>query len=293
MSNKILVTGVTGYQGGAVVKELLAQGNTVRGLVRKETEQTDLLKKDIEIAIGSFEDADSLQKAFKGIDKVVLSLPLVFDKTVLMQYAKNVVVAWKNSAVSLFVFNTNLPVNKEKVGLVAFDSKLAIEQYFDAEKLPYISLRPTLYLDNLAAPFLLPVVQANNILPYPIPANEKIAWLSHTDLAKYIVEALKHTDLIGKKFNIGGQLITGVEMAATISTLAGRHIQFIPVSPDDFEKQIAPAFGEHTAKEISNIYRFVKDNVEHLQAKDMQENTLVHLSIVLQSFEEWASGVKW
>jgi NAD(P)H dehydrogenase (quinone) len=293
MNNKILVTGVTGNQGAAVAKELLAQGYTVRGLVRKENEQTDLLKTEIEIAIGSFDDAESLQKAFEGIDKVVLSFPLLFDETVLMQYAKNIVMAWKNSEVSMFVFNTNLPVYKEKVGLVAFDSKLTIEQYFDVEKLPYISLRPTLYLDNLSAPFLLPVVQANNILPYPVPDNEKIAWLSHQDLAKFIVEALKHNTLIGKKFFIGGQLITGEEMAATISKLAGRHIQFIPVSPDDFERQIAPAFGEHTAKEIANIYRFVKDNVEHLQAKDLQENTLINLPIVLQNFEEWASRVEW
>lgn len=293
MQNKILVTGVTGYQGAAVIKELLAQGHTVSGLVRKENEQTNLLKTNIEITIGSFDDVASLQKAFEGIDKAVLSFPLVFDEMILMQYAKNVVSAWKNSSVQMFVFNTNLPVKTEKIGMVAFDSKLAIEQYFDAENLPYISLRPTLYLDNLSAPFLLPVVQSNSILPYPIPANEKIAWLSHIDLAKFIVEALKHTELIGQKFYIGGQLITGEEMAATISTHAGRHIQFIPVSPDDFEKQIAPAFGEHTAKEIANIYRFVKDNVEHLQVKDLQENTLVHLPITLQSFEEWASGVKW
>ncbi len=293
MNRKILVTGVTGYQGGAVVKELLTQGHQVRGLAHHENEKSDLLKNTIEISIGSFDNVTSLQNSFEGIDKVVLSFPLVFDETVLMQYAKNVVAAWKNSDVSLFVFNTNLPVYKERVGLAAFDSKLAIEQYFDAEKLPYIALRPTLYLDNLSAPFLLPVVQNNSILPYPIPANEKIAWLSHTDLAKFVASALQNKELIGKKFFIGGPLITGEEMAASISKLAGRHIQFIPVAPDDFEKQLAPAFGEQTAKEIANIYRFVKDNVTHLQAKDLHENTLMHLPITLQNFEEWAKAIKW
>ncbi len=293
MNHKILVTGVTGYQGGAVVKALLTEGHQVRGFVHHENEKSDLLKNTIEICSGSFEDAASLQKAFEGIDKVVLSFPLVFDETVLMQYAKNVVAAWKNSNVNLFVFNTNLPVYKERVGLVAFDSKLAIEQYFDAEKLPYISLRPTLYLDNLSAPFLLPVVQNNSILPYPIPANEKIAWLSHHDLAKFIVKALNRAELIGKKYFIGGSLLTGEEIASGISKLAGRTIHFIPVTPDDFEKQIAPVFAEQTAKEIANIYRFVKNNVEHLKAKDLQTNTLVHIPITLQSFEEWAKEINW
>ncbi len=82
-------------------------------------------------------------------------------------------------------------------------------------------------------------------------------------------------------------------MAASISKLAGRHTQFIPVTSDDFEKQLAPAFGEQTAKEIANIYRFVKDNVTHLQAKDLHENTLMHLPITLQNFEEWAKAIKW
>jgi NAD(P)H dehydrogenase (quinone) len=171
---------------------------------------------------------------------------------------------------------------------------LAIENYFDAAGLPYISLRPTLYLDNLSAPFLLPVVQANSILPYPVPANEKIAWLSHSDLAKFVATAFKHPELVGQKFDIGGkQLLSCEEMAASISTIAGRHIQFIPVLPDDFEAQIAPVFGVVTAKEIANIYRFVKDNVAHLQAKDLNEKTLLVLTAALQSFEEWAKEVKW
>jgi NAD(P)H dehydrogenase (quinone) len=242
----------------------------------------------------NFDDAISLTKAFEGIEKVYLSFPLIFDKEKLLLFAANIVTAWKASEVKQFIFNTNLPVQKEKVGLIAFDAKLAIENYFDAAGLPYISLRPTLYLDNLSAPFLLPVIQADSILPYPVPANKKIAWMSHSDLAKFVAAAFKHPQLIGQKFDIGGkQLLSGEEMASSISTIAGRHIQFIPVAPDDFEAQITPAFGALTAKEIANIYRFVKDNVEHLQAKDLHGKTLLALPVVLQSFEDWANEVKW
>jgi NAD(P)H dehydrogenase (quinone) len=289
MNNTILVTGASGYQGAAVIKELVIQGYNVKAMVHNNYSDLSLEKVQ-----ASFDDAASLTKAFEGVEKVYLSFPLIFDEEKLLQFAANIVTAWKGSNVKQFVFNTNLPVQQEKIGLIAFDAKLAIENYFDAAGLPYISLRPTLYLDNLSAPFLLPVIQANSILPYPVPANGKIAWMSHSDLAKFVVEAFKHPELIGQKFDIGGkQLLSGEEMATSISTLAGRHIQFIPVSPDDFEAQLAPAFGAVTAKEIANIYRFVKDNVAHLQAKDLHEKTLLVLPAALQSFEDWASNIKW
>jgi NAD(P)H dehydrogenase (quinone) len=289
MNNTILVTGATGYQGAAVVKELTQQSYNVKAMVHNNDSILD-----VEKVQANFDDAISLTKAFEGIEKVYLSFPLIFDKEKLLLFAANIVTAWQASEVKQFVFNTNLPVQKEKVGLIAFDAKLAIENYFDAAGLPYISLRPTLYLDNLSAPFLLPVIQANSILPYPVPANKKIAWMSHIDLAKFVAATFKYPGLIGQKFDIGGkQLLSGEEMASYISTIAGRHIQFIPVAPDDFEAQLAPAFGGTTAKEIANIYRFVKDNVKHLQAKDLHEKTLLALPVVLQSFEEWAKEVKW
>lgn len=291
---KILVTGSTGFQGAAIVKALLKNEYAVRGLSLSNEDITELTSQGVEIAIGSFEDETSIQKAFEGVDKVVLSFPLIFDETKLLHFARNVVSAWRNSTVKQIVFNTNLPVYHEKVGLAAFDSKLAIENYFDKENLPYISLRPTLYMDNLSAPFLLPVIQANGIIPYPVPANKKIAWLSHQDLANFVVEALKREDLIGQKFYIGGvQLITGEEMAKVVSRYAGKEIHFVPVSPDVFEAQISGGFGVETAKEIANIYRFVKDNIEHLQAKNLREETLIKLPVSLQTFEEWASQVKW
>ncbi len=294
MENKVLVTGSTGFQGGAVVKQLISDGFQVKGFAFETDDTTQLQRLGVEISKGSFDDLDSLISAFKGVNKVVLSFPLIFDQNRLHQFAHNVVEAWKKSNISMFVFNTNLPVFHKKVGFSAFDSKLVIEQFFDAEKLPYISLRPTLYMDNLSAPFLLPVIKANGILPYPVPSGKKIAWMSHSDLAKFVSASLNRLDLIGQKFYLGGvQLISGEEMAKVVSRYAGKPIHFVALTPDEFEGQLSGGFGAETAKEIANIYRFVKDNVEHLQAKDLRDNTLIHLPVNLQTFDDWASQVEW
>ncbi|AGC76074.1 uncharacterized protein YbjT (DUF2867 family) [Nonlabens dokdonensis] len=292
--NKVLVTGSTGFQGFSIVKTLLEYDYSIRGLILGDEDSTVLQSQGIEIAIGNFEDKESLQTAFHGIDKVVLSFPLIFDEKKLLKFAENIVYAWKNSNVKHFVFNTNLPVYHEKVGLSAFDSKLAIENYFDKENLPYISLRPTLYMDNLSAPFLLPVIQSNGIIPYPVPADKKIAWMSHKDLSNFVLEALKRPQLIGQKFYIGGvQLVSGNEIAEIVSRISGKKINFVHTNPDEFESQLTNGFGTQTAKEIANIYRFVEENVEHLQAKKLRESTLIKLPATLQTFDSWASSIEW
>lgn len=292
---KILVTGATGFQGSAVVKELVKDGFTVKGLIRNAEGKDKISSLGAEAVIGSFDDEASLVAAFAGVDKVVISFPLIFDESILMKYAENVVSAWKKSQVKLFVFNANTTLSEQKSGTTAADIKRAIEHYFDAQKLPYISLRPTLYMDNLAAPFLLPVIQANSILPYPVSKTDKIAWISHRDLAAFIVEALKRPELAGKKFNIGGiQLISGEEMAAVISRYAGKKIEFVPMTPDQFEAQLTPAFGADAAREIAGIYRFVESHIPEMQVRDLRDRTLIDLPVSsLQTFDEWASQINW
>jgi hypothetical protein len=82
-------------------------------------------------------------------------------------------------------------------------------------------------------------------------------------------------------------------MANVISRYAGKPIHFVSLTPDEFENQLSGGFGAETAKEIANIYRFVKDNVEHLQANDLRNKTLVQLPVNLQTFDDWASQVNW
>ncbi len=81
MSNyplKILVYGATGAQGSLVVRQLLQKGHQVRVFVRDCEKAQSLFSKDVEIAIGTLEDKDSLRHANESIDRVFLVLPLEY-----------------------------------------------------------------------------------------------------------------------------------------------------------------------------------------------------------------------
>ncbi|MCG5431292.1 SDR family oxidoreductase [Mycobacterium sp. MYCO198283] len=68
---RCLVTGATGYIGGRLVPHLLAAGYTVRAMARTPEKLADApWRSDVEVVPGDLDDADSLVKAFDGVDVV-------------------------------------------------------------------------------------------------------------------------------------------------------------------------------------------------------------------------------
>jgi len=68
MSRTILITGVTGHQGGAVAQALQGSGFRLRGLTRKpESEQAAALaRQGIDIVKGDLDDETTLRRALAG-----------------------------------------------------------------------------------------------------------------------------------------------------------------------------------------------------------------------------------
>lgn len=70
---KTLVTGGTGLVGNNVVRLLLERGDSVRVFVRKNSDPRPFEGLDVEKVYGDVRDADSVQRAVRGIDAVIHS----------------------------------------------------------------------------------------------------------------------------------------------------------------------------------------------------------------------------
>jgi len=283
----VLVTNASGLQGKAVAEELVKANFKVRALTR-DSAKVDASK--YEVALGSFDDVNSLKQALQNVDAVYFKLPLIFDQELLLQYTSNFIEAAQAVKPKLVVFNSSIFVPQKNTGYVAFDVKLEAENLLKQSGLPVAYLHPRIYLDNIAAPWSVPAIVEQGVVPVPVPENQKVSWVSLYDLARYTVALLQRPELAGSTFEVGAQQIDGNQIAAELSAHLGRKVNYVYVEPDDFENGLKAPFGDVNAKAISDIYRYLRDNPE-----DFAINPSVNpvLGVQLLEIDQWIANVPW
>jgi uncharacterized protein YbjT (DUF2867 family) len=75
----VAVTGITGKVGGRVARGLLAQGQTVRAVVRSRAKADEWAALGCEAFVASIDDAEAMTEAFRGVDGVFLMTPPNYD----------------------------------------------------------------------------------------------------------------------------------------------------------------------------------------------------------------------
>src|SRR3954453_12090376 len=73
------ITGITGKVGGAVARTLLADGQSVRAVVRNADKGQVWRERGCKVALATIEDAASLSAAFQGAEAVFVLVPPNFD----------------------------------------------------------------------------------------------------------------------------------------------------------------------------------------------------------------------
>ncbi len=75
----VAVTGITGKVGGRVARFLLAQGQTVRAVVRSQAKGEEWAALGCEVCVANIDDAAAMTEAFRGVDGVFLMTPPNYD----------------------------------------------------------------------------------------------------------------------------------------------------------------------------------------------------------------------
>lgn len=236
MSN-ILVTGATGQLGSAVIAHLLDKmpANQITALVRDEKKATDLIAKGINIKMGDYFDKESLQRAMQGISKVLLISSSDF-KDRLGQH-KNVIDAAKEAGVN-HIFYTG--VSMKDIDVSPLKPLLAdhyqTEDYIKASGLTYTFLQNSLYAE------VIPMFIGANVLTTGIyfPAGEgKVAFAARKDLAEATANILASEGHDNKTYHLSANTATSfAEIAATLSELSGKTVNYISPEPADFEAML-------------------------------------------------------
>ena len=288
--NSVLVTGASGAQGSAIVSACRAAGATVRVLLRKGS--PDPFGDGVNIVRGDLADAGRMALACLGVDAVALTLPVDASPEEILRYGRNMVDAALQGGVKLLVFNTSGHVSGHAATAV-MDAKAELIDYIKAFGPPSIILKPTLAMSNVAAPWSAPAIVHNGVLAYPLSANFQTSWISWQDMAAYVVEALRHPELAGASFDIGGpQALTGPEMAVILSGIVGREISYYPVPLAEFAAALEIMLGKDAADQVAASYAWIHSQKQTVLAVDLGQTTRL-LPVKPTSFAEWARALDW
>ncbi len=289
---KVLVYGATGVQGSSVVRQLLREGHHVRVLVRDPKKAQVLQQAGAEVLVGNLNNLESLTVASEGVNAVVLQLPLEFSSAV-VQYGRNAIDAAKRGGADLFIFNTSVIVPQTTTNVKALDLKREVETYLHQSGLPFIILRPTFYMENLAAPWSAPNILQKKTVAYPMTNNFVASWITVEDLAAFVAQALKHPELSGSVFNIGGpEALTGEDIAKQFSRFFGHKISYYPIPLEQFEQQMNAAIGEPVGTEIAALYRWFVQQPQSPAIVDTH-SVLQKLPVKLTTLEQWIHRQTW
>jgi dihydroflavonol-4-reductase len=126
---RVLVTGGNGHLGANIVRQLLARGDTVRVLVRKDSDLRGLAGLDVEKAIGDVLDAASLEAAAEGCPVMIHTAAVykmgVQDPALIVrpavEGAKNAFAAAKKHGVQRIVYTSSIAAIGSRPGPEVLD----------------------------------------------------------------------------------------------------------------------------------------------------------------------------
>ncbi|QIA65512.1 NAD(P)H-binding protein [Vibrio astriarenae] len=235
--SKILVTGATGKLGQKVVSSLLNDFNIAPEQLivttRSVSKLNELCKLGVEVREADFSNPESLTKAFKGADRLLLiSIDASGPRT---QSHLNAITAAEKAGVSHISY-TSMPAAEESPVVFAHEHE-ATEAAIKLSNIPNVAiLRNNWYFENLPE-YFASVLQTGFWLTSS--GEGKIAEVSREDLA-YAAAASLVKDIKGKKtFNLNGtEALTHEEMALQINTTLGTSIQVVQLSDEVYKAKL-------------------------------------------------------
>ncbi|KYG66505.1 NAD(P)-dependent oxidoreductase [Bdellovibrio bacteriovorus] len=230
----IAVTGATGHLGQHVIKELLKQGTNPKeiiAIVRDKNKAQEFASKGIEVREANYTSADSLDKALKNVDKLLLISGNELGQR-LTQHT-NVINAAKRANVKLVAYTSILKADTSKMILAA--EHLGTEKVLQASGIPYVILRNGWYIENYTD-------QLQNILAHGVIAgsaqNGKVSGAARADYAAAAAAALLGKAKTNSIYELAGSPFTMAELAATITKASGKKVEYKDMPAPDYQKML-------------------------------------------------------
>ena len=279
----ILITGVTGHQGGAVARALKGSGFHLRGMTRKPDSEPAraLAGQGVEIVKGDLDDEASLRRALSGAWGV-FGVQNTWEAGVEREeeQGKRLAKLAREAGVEHYVYASVGSANK-KTGVPHFDNKWRIEETVRGLRFPsHVILRPVFFMENLQSAWILPAIQQGK-LAFGLKPETVLQMIAVRDIGKYGLRAFEQPVTLNRhEIDIAGDQHTMPETAEILSRAVGHPVTFSRVPIEEVRKN-----GEDYALMLEWFER-VGYNV------DIARTSKEH-GIRPTTLAEWAATAEW
>jgi uncharacterized protein YbjT (DUF2867 family) len=283
MSQKLVVVvmGGTGNQGGAVVKSLLERGHEVRAVTRStdSAKARELANAGVTLIRALAEDTVALTKALEGATSFfAMTTPLEGGTQAETRQGISAADAAKAAGVHL-VFNSVGSANQQ-TGVPHFDSKYEVEKHIARIGVSATVLAPVYFMENL---YYGKEQLAKGVYAAPLPPARALAQVAVADIGAVAVRLLEDPGrFAGRRFDLGGDELTGNDIVAILSRVTGRAFTYFHVPLDVIRQRM----GEDALKMYEWFDRvgFTVDRVS--LRREFSD-------VAFQDFESWARAQDW
>lgn len=290
---QVLVTGATGFLGGALARRLAADGARVRALVRSPQKAASLRQQGIEIVQGDLNSPDALRRACAGCT-VVFHVAAALSGSYAAQYAANVegtrmlLDAAEETGVNRFVHVSSISVYGYRVngditeatapapGADPYpQTKTEAEAVVRDGSLPFTIIRPGMIYGAGAINWTGNLFRLAKLKPTPfVGSGQGSSFPIHVDdVVDLMVTAAKHPAAIGETFNCAPDPApTWRKFLGLYARLAG-HDRWLALPPVLFS---GVARGISIISPSNSRLRDLPDQVGFLQARITYKMTKAH-----------------
>jgi uncharacterized protein YbjT (DUF2867 family) len=284
-TKRILVTGATGQQGGAVARQLFKQpGFAVRALTRDTAKPAarTLAESGAEVVRGDLDDSLAVKRALEGVYGVFSVQNFMeagYEGEI--RQGKALADAARAAGVEHFVYSSVVSADR-RTSLPHFESKWEIEQHIGQIGLRCTILRPAFFMQNWHSYMREPILQGT--VPLPLNPQTPLQQISVEDIGAFAAMAFRDpAKWSGRTVELAGEELTMLRVAELLTQILGRRVNYVQVPWDQFR--------HNAGEEMTKMYRWFDDVGYHVDIVGLRREypNLSTLDRVLRQ-QHWTAG---
>ncbi len=279
--NGVLVTGITGKQGGAVAESLRRHGIRVVGLTRNVEKAAAWKERGVELLEGDLSDRKALDRALETVESAYLvTTPFEGGMDAEISMGTSFVDAARNADIDHLVFSSVVAADR-RTGIPHFETKARIEEHLKGSGVPFTIIRPVFFMENFLSPWVLPGIREGKVVMGVRP-DRRLQMISVHDIGEFVSAAFRSADpYLRQTIEIAGDELTIPDALGVISRVTNHPVRYEALPDDMLER----AVGEDMAK----MYRWFNEVGYSVDIPAIKKTWRVPLS----TFREFASRTPW